>query len=226
MARNNPNGSDHEPACNTMTDEELTAFAMQMADELPPEQREAEVAVKEKDPNDGPSALENFEIWKTHPAARARRRRGLRLVLAAAALLLALNLRVPVKWFLPAAEDIARVELNVITADGGADPGISVDAKNPAELPEALAPLYGGLRFSIFPHEYTWDHFRAVFHLQNGETVIFSLNWKQIILVCRNGLTLELEAAAGFGPDPIFESDQPDSKLAHYWKENGAYHLS
>lgn len=212
-----------EPENAPMTDEELEAFALQLMEELPPEAREMEVTVKEKSFGDGPSALENFEVWKKHPATKARWRKNFMLALAVFGVLFVMHLRVPVQWFLPSAEDIARVELCPVTADGTTDVTRSVNAKDPAALLEALEPLHGGLQFSSFVPENTRDHYRAIFYLQNGKTVIFSWNWSRVIIVYENGLTLELESALEFGAKYVFNSERPGYKLARYWEEHGIY---
>ena len=69
----------------------------------------------------------------------------------------------------------------------------------------------------------TPGHYRAIFYLQNGKTVIFSWNWSRVIIVYENGLTLELESALEFGAKYVFNSERPGYKLARYWEEHGIY---
>ena len=108
-----------------MTDEELEAFALQMAEELPedvpPEVLEPKRPVRARPADSGPSPLENFEVWKKHPATKTRWRKNVMLALAVFGVLFVIHLRVPVQWLLPSAEDIARVELCPVTADGTTD---------------------------------------------------------------------------------------------------------
>ena len=215
--------NNHDLEDVPMTDEELEAFALQIAQELPPEARETEVAVKGKPFDDSPSPLENFEVWKKHPATKARWHKNFRLVLAVLAAFFVMNLRVPVQWFLPAAQDIVRAELNAITADGGADLDRTVNAKDPAALLEALDPLYVGLRLPSTAHEETWDHYRAVFHLRDGRTVVFLWNWRTVRILYENGLSLELISAKEFGAPKDYNRKDADEVLSLYWKNHGIY---
>lgn len=155
-----------------LSDEEMEAFARQLAQELPPEEPEREPSAK-RDPYGCPHPLEDLRGWLRHPVTRSKRRMWGMIVLLALGCALVNAQRIPLCRLLPATQKIACVELSAVTADGGTDPAVTAVEQDAEELLDILQPAYCcPQRFVQEAGAYLDDTYRAVFRTLDGGTVI------------------------------------------------------